>query len=225
MTPKLKVTFVFVLSILSFLCFIFVASLFKGPWVAKLDSSIISSIQGSEAPWLTAVMKCFTFIGSTPIVILLSIVAMVFLYKVLHHRLELTFFVSIIAGTAIFNQVLKLIFQRQRPSLHRLIEETGYSFPSGHSMEAFALYASLAFLLWRHISTRRGRTAVVIFSVAMILLIGISRIYLGVHYPSDVVGAYFASGFWFALSVWIFQWYKEYRNYKKKVQNKTSNRI
>ncbi|MGQ7887550.1 phosphatase PAP2 family protein [Paenibacillus sp. WC2504] len=58
---------------------------------------------------------------------------------------------------------------------------------------------------------KRGRTTVILISILMILMIGISRIYLGVHYPSDVVGAYFASGFWFAFSVWIFQWYMENR--------------
>jgi undecaprenyl-diphosphatase len=218
MTPKLKVTFVFMISILSFLCFIFIASLFKGQMITHFDSSVIAFIQGMETPWLTVLMKFFTFIGSTNIVIILTLCAMIFLYMVLRHRLELTFFLVMIAGTAIFNQVLKLIYHRERPSLHRLIQETGFSFPSGHSMEAFAFYASLAFLLWRHIPTRRGRTLVVVCSIGMILLIGISRIYLGVHYPSDVVGAYFASGFFFALIVWIFQWYKEYRYHQKNLK-------
>ncbi|MEW9701657.1 phosphatase PAP2 family protein [Paenibacillus sp. SI8] len=223
MTPKLKVTFVFMLSIFSFLCFLCIASLFSGQLVKQFDSTIIAFIQGMEAPWLTVIMKIFTFIGSTKTVVILSLGLIVFLYKVLHHRLELTLLVMILAGTAIFNQILKSIFTRERPSLHRLITETGYSFPSGHSMEAFALYATIAFLLWRHMATRRGRTTLVVFSVCMIVLIGISRIYLGVHYPSDVIGAYFASGFWFAIMVWLFQWYKEFRYSNKKVKERTSN--
>ncbi|NEW06672.1 phosphatase PAP2 family protein [Paenibacillus sp. SYP-B3998] len=214
MSPKLKVTFVFIISIFSFLIFLFIASLYSGPFIKQLDASLIAFVQGMEAPWLTVIMKSITFIGSTATVIIVALISMLFLYKILHHRLEITFYLVVIAGTAIFNQVLKLIFHRERPSLHRLIAESGFSFPSGHSMEAFALYASLAFLLWRHLSTRRARTLVIVICIGMIGLIGLSRIYLGVHYPSDVLGAYFASGFWFTLSVWIFQWYKEYRTQK-----------
>ncbi|CAN7233209.1 phosphatase PAP2 family protein [Paenibacillus sp. LjRoot153] len=211
MNAKLKVTIFLILSITSVLCFTIVASLIRGRWIAQVDSSVISAIQGMESPWLTSVMKGFTFIGSTPVVIVISVTCLLLFFKFLNHRLELILFVALVAGTAILNQLLKISFQRERPSLHRLIQESGYSFPSGHSMVVFALYAALAFLLWRHVPTRRGRTAVILISIMMILLIGISRIYLGVHYPSDVVGAYFASGFWFTFSVWIFQWYMENR--------------
>ncbi len=216
MNSKIKVTIFLILSILSVLCFTVVAFLIKGQRIARFDSSVISSIQGMERPWLTSVMKLFTFIGSTPVVIVISICCLFLFFKFLHHRIELILFVALVAGTAILNQLLKIIFHRDRPSLHRLIQETGYSFPSGHSMEAFALYAVLAFLLWRHVPTKRGRTTVILISIIMILLIGMSRIYLGVHYPSDVVGAYFASGFWFTFSVWLFQWYMENR-FKPKI--------
>lgn len=216
MNSKIKITIFLFLSILSVLCFTVVAFLIKGQRIARFDNSVISSIQGMERPWLTSVMKLFTFIGSTPVVIVISISCLFLFFKFLHHRIELILFVVLVAGTACLNQLLKIIFHRDRPSLHRLIQETGYSFPSGHSMEAFALYAALAFLLWRHVPTKRGRTTVILISIIMILLIGMSRIYLGVHYPSDVVGAYFASGFWFTFSVWLFQWYMENR-FKPKI--------
>ncbi|MCY9698335.1 phosphatase PAP2 family protein [Paenibacillus alginolyticus] len=222
MIPKLKITFVLILCILSLLCFSLIASHILGQQIAQFDHNVITFIQGMESPGLTLLMKVFTFIGSTPIVIVIALSAILFLYFVLHHRFELVFFVSIVAGTGIINLLLKLYFARQRPDLHRLIQETGYSFPSGHSMEAFALYASLAFLLWRHICTRIGRTINILICIVMIGLIGISRIYLGVHYPSDVIGGYLASGVYFTLGVWLFQWYKEYRAYNKKVKQKTS---
>ncbi|CAN7640641.1 phosphatase PAP2 family protein [Paenibacillus sp. LjRoot56] len=210
---KLKITVFLVLSILSVICFSVVASLIKGRWIAQFDSRVISVVQGMESPWLTTIMKCFTFIGSTPVVITISICSLFLLFKFLNHRLELVLFLVLVAGTAILNQLLKLVFQRERPTLHRLIEETGYSFPSGHSMTAFALYAALSFLLWRHVPSKSGRTIVICISILMILMIGSSRIYLGVHYPSDVVGAYLASGFWFTFCVWIFQWYMENRKH------------
>lgn len=216
MIPKLKITFVLILCILSLICFSLVATLFQGQQIAQFDHHMITLIQRMESSELTLLMKVFTSIGSTQIVVTLSLSAILFLYFVLHHRYELIFFISMVAGTAIINHILKLYFVRQRPDLHRLIQETGYSFPSGHSMEAFALYASLAFLLWRHLSTRIGRSIIIILCVVMIILIGMSRIYLGVHYPSDVIGGYLASGVYFTLGVWLFHWHKEYRTYNKR---------
>ncbi|OPH57574.1 phosphoesterase PA-phosphatase [Paenibacillus ferrarius] len=215
MSPKLKFTIVLLLSLLSLCCFILVASMIKGHWIAQFDQSIISFIQGLESPGITSFMKIFTFIGSTTMVVVITLAAALFLYFVLHHRLELIFLLVMMSATGIINQLLKHYFVRQRPDLHRLIEETGYSFPSGHSMAAFALYSSLAFLLWRHIASRTGRISLIVLSSFMILCIGTSRIYLGVHYPSDIFGGYLASGFCFTLAVWLFQWYKEYRAYSK----------
>jgi undecaprenyl-diphosphatase len=206
---------VLTLSFLSLIFFVFVAYIFGIHRSTKFDNAVISIIQGLESPLLTLIMKFFTFIGSTKVVVFLALCSIFFLYKVLHHRLELILFVVILGGNGILNYILKVSFHKPRPSLHRLIQETGYSFPSGHSMSAFALYATLAFLLWKHIPTWTGRSWTISLCIIMILMIGISRIYLGVHYPSDVIGAYFASGFWFALSVWLFQWYKEFSSSEK----------
>jgi undecaprenyl-diphosphatase len=186
--------------------------------LAQFDDSIIAFFRGWESTSMTSVMKFFTLIGSGTVVPILSVVVMVFLYKVLHHRAELILFLGVVAGEAILNVVLKTLFHRARPELHRLAEATGYSFPSGHSMTAFAFYGIVAFLLWRHLRTSFGRTLLIIFSIVMTLLIGISRIYLGVHYPSDVLGGYLASGFWLTVSIWVFQRYKEKRYERQALQ-------
>ena len=136
---------------------------------------------------------------------------------VLHHRSELVFFTIVIAFAGILNGILKDFFHRARPDLHRLIEIGGYSFPSGHAMSAMAVYGALAFLLWRHIPTRMGRSILIILSAIMIFMIGISRVYLGVHYPSDIIGGYFASGFWLATAIWFYQRYKERRYNRQKL--------
>ncbi|MEH7459417.1 phosphatase PAP2 family protein [Bacillus sp. JJ1127] len=217
MNLKLQFTRAFFLSLASIMGFALIAILIGEQKITKFDNVVISFIQGFESPTMTKIMKFFTTIGSTSVVIVISVLTLFFLYKVLHHRTELILFVTVIMGTAVFNQVLKFMFKRARPTLHRLIEENGYSFPSGHSMEAFALYGVLTFLLWRHITTRIGRIFLILISVIMTVAIGVSRIYLGVHYPSDVLGGYLASCFWLTVTIWIFQHYVENRKQQAKM--------
>jgi undecaprenyl-diphosphatase len=105
--------------------------------------------------------------------------------------------------------LLKQLFQRARPDLHRLIEIGGYSFPSGHATNAITVYGILSFLLWNHIATRRGRILLLFSSTFIIFSIGFSRIYLGVHYPSDVIAGYFVGGFWLIVAIWTYQFVME----------------
>ena len=93
----------------------------------------------------------------------------------------------------ILNQIIKFIMQRQRPTEFRIIEETGYSFPSGHSMVSLAFYGYLIYLIYKYINNKHlKRTLIIILSV-LICIIGVSRIYLGVHYTSDVLGGFLIS--------------------------------
>ena len=93
----------------------------------------------------------------------------------------------------ILNQIIKFIMQRPRPTEFRIIEETGYSFPSGPSMVSLAFYGYLIYLIYKYINNKHlKRTLIIILSV-LICIIGVSRIYLGVHYTSDVLGGFLIS--------------------------------
>jgi undecaprenyl-diphosphatase len=205
MNLKYKLSIALIISILSLIVFSFLVYIISAKKIVQFDSAIISFVQGFESPGLTSIMKLFSIIGDTPAVIVLSLVVLLFLYFVLKHRTELILFVAAIIGSVVLNLILKYSFQRARPDIHRLVEIAGYSFPSGHAMNACTVYTITSFLLWHNISTRTGRTILIIISTMMILSIGISRIYLGVHYPSDVIGGYFASGFWITIAIWFFQ--------------------
>ncbi len=204
----------FMLSLVSLIAFSSLAILVNGQKLVQFDQVLISAVQGWESPALTLIMKFFTFIGSFPSVFVISLCTILFLYFVLKHRMELILFATVMIGTPIINQVLKHFFHRTRPDLHRLIEASGYSFPSGHAMNAFAVYGIIAFLLWRHIPSHLGRTILILISSVFIFMIGTSRIYLGVHYPSDIIGGYLASGFWLSIAIWFFQRYKERRKHQ-----------
>lgn len=162
--------------------------------IHSFDSSIIRIVQGWESPGLTRFMKAFSWIGSTKPAMVIALIVIVFLFVVLRHRRELLFFIVVTGGAPLLNSALKHTFERDRPNLHRLIEEAGYSFPSGHSMASFAMYGALTYLIWVHLPNAAARATWFIIGAALILCIGISRIYVGVHYPSDIVGGYLASG-------------------------------
>ena len=93
----------------------------------------------------------------------------------------------------ILNQIIKFIMQRPRPTEFRIIEETGYSFPSGHSMVSLAFYGYLIYLIYRYIKNKYIKWLLIVLLSILICLIGISRIYLGVHYTSDVLGGFLLS--------------------------------
>ncbi|SOC39791.1 phosphatase PAP2 family protein [Ureibacillus acetophenoni] len=168
------------------------------------DSVIIAIIQGLENPTLTTIMIFFTEIGSSKVIFIIGIVLLIFHYAFFKQRLELILLPIAFLGARMLNRLLKEFFHRERPDLNRLIEIGGFSFPSGHAMNAVAFYGIVTYVFSKHITNPWGRAASILIGILFILMIGMSRIYLGVHYPSDVIAGYFASGFWLAMVIWIY---------------------
>ncbi|QUW20543.1 phosphatase PAP2 family protein [Sporosarcina sp. Marseille-Q4063] len=175
--------------------------------LSSFDTIMINAIQGLETPWLTAIMKFFTWIGSGYVVAPLTVIAAVLLVFVFKYRHQALLLVVVIGGTVAFNHLLKLYFKRERPVFHRILDANGYSFPSGHTMMAFSLYVIIAYIAWRNVETRLGKVLLIVFATFMTVMIGTSRIYLGVHYPSDVAGGLMASGFLVTIAVTIYSLY------------------
>lgn len=111
--------------------------------------------------------------------------------------------------------LIKSIVMRFRPDMMPLIAETGYSFPSGHSVTAVCFYGYLAFLYWAYGKSPVMRRVGIIGAVLMILGIGISRIYLGVHFPTDVIGGYIGGLMWLSLSVLVLYYAKRKDTHSK----------
>lgn len=138
---------------------------------------------------LTPIVKVITHVGGAKIVFVLTILAII-LIKGLKNKL---FLLTGIVGTAGLNVVLKHIIQRERPNINRLIPEKGYSFPSGHSMMSMAFYGMLIFLIFKYVKNTALKWTLIVILTILLSTIGITRIYLGVHYPSDVIGGFVVS--------------------------------
>jgi len=209
MESKFKFSPILVISLFALVGFGTMALLVSGNQIVHFDQAMINFIQGLETPILTAIMKFFTFIGAGSTIKVLALITVFVLFLLFKLRFELLLFIVVLIGSSYLFRALKLLFLRSRPDLNRLIEIGGYSFPSGHATNAITFYGILAFILWRHIPSRLGRSILLVFCTIMILSIGLSRIYLGVHYPSDVLGGYFAGGLWLTIAIGLYQFIKE----------------
>ena len=135
---------------------------------------------------LTPIAKIITFFGSAYWLIGLSI----FLLLIIRNR-KIGISISINLGlAALTNFLLKQILQRPRPIGHRIIDETGYSLPSGHSMVSMAFYGFLIYLVYKKVENIHLKSFLIALLLLLIINIGISRIYLGVHYTSDVIAGF-----------------------------------
>jgi undecaprenyl-diphosphatase len=139
--------------------------------------------------FVTPIAKFITNFGGA---IFLSIATIALLLLIKNKKIGLSIFSNIVIIT-ILNQLLKRILRRPRPTEFRIVEETGYSFPSGHSMVSMAFYGYLIYLIYRYIKNKYIKWSLIVLLSILICLIGISRIYLGVHYTSDVLGGFLLS--------------------------------
>ena len=149
------------------------------------DLKIISCIQSLKNEYLTVFYKMITIIADTYQSAIITILIVAFLYIKKHYR-EALFLAITMSACGIAMPLLKNIFCRERPDFYRLIEISGYSFPSGHTTSATTMYLTLAIVV---LSIMNKLNKYFIFSIAVIgiVIIGSSRIYLGVHYPTDVM--------------------------------------
>lgn len=136
--------------------------------------------------YLTPIVKTITWFGSASALIIFSIILTIFIKN---NKLRITIFLNLIIIT-ILNLGLKYFFHRPRPDIYRIINESGYSFPSGHSMISMAFYGYLIYLIFKYIENKYLKYFLIITLSLLILLIGFSRIYLGVHYTSDVIAGF-----------------------------------
>lgn len=139
---------------------------------------------------LTIFMKLATKLSNPEVMIGITIISIIICTKfVKNKKLSLGIILNL-SGITLINQMLKFIFKRQRPTGYRLIEMSGYSFPSGHAMASLAFYGLLIYIIKRLVKNKPIKILLIILNIAIIILIGVSRIYLGVHYLSDVLTGY-----------------------------------
>lgn len=178
----------------------------RGPDGASLDTSWNAAFfrHAFQTPSAADLFRFITDLGDTPFLAMLTAVVAVALgLRGLRRRkyaLLGALWIVCALGGALLNFLLKDVFQRQRPALH-VIAVGGWSFPSGHAMGSFVVYGMLAYLLLRVVRRPLPRKLILVGTVVLVGLIGFSRVYLGAHWPSDVLGGWNAGAVWLALCI------------------------
>ena len=169
-----------------FLIFIFgiITFLLLRDNLTMIDDTVYNFIRKYRNDNLTEFFKIISNLAS-PIVLLLITILTLFLKEKKYFKVIL---INLIIVT-LLNQVLKFLFYRPRP-FDMIVKEVGYSFPSGHSMASMAFYGLFAYLLYKHVNNKYLKWGSIIFVFIIIFLIGLSRIYLRVHYASDVIAGF-----------------------------------
>lgn len=154
--------------------------------INTIDETVYNLIISLMSRNMTAVMIFISYLGSAITLITLTI-ALIILLK---NKRDAKYIAINLIVVFLLNRILKLIIARPRPSVLRLVAEDGYSFPSGHAMVSMGFYGFLIYLIFTNIKNKKIKYSLVILLTLLILFIGISRIYLGAHYFTDVIGGF-----------------------------------
>lgn len=172
----------------------------------SFDTSIISFFKSIENEALDTVMIVITELGSVWFLTAFSIAAILYLWLRHKDKWGILFFIIAVGGGGLLTTLLKNLYERGRPSINPDIDAIGFSFPSGHSMGSLIFYGFIIYFIFRSRKSELLKGLAISFMAVLVLFIGISRIYLGAHFPSDVLAGYTAGAIWLLLSLLALEW-------------------
>jgi undecaprenyl-diphosphatase len=168
----------------------------------NFDDRVFNSIEPYINDTLTSIMLVITFLGKHNLLIPLNFVLILFfIYR--KERWFATRVAALSLSSLLLMFILKFFFQRNRPQQQLIDEVSGYSFPSGHALISVVFYGLFIHMIWHEVKTKWLRTLLIVVLSILILLIAFSRIYLHVHYASDVIAGIAVGFIWLVLSLRI----------------------
>ena len=204
--PRLRTALLAALAaaVLALLLFAWLADeVFEGD-VAAFDARVRDAVHAFSSPALTAVMRTFSLIGYQGLIA--AFIAAVVVFLLLRWRRAALWLVFSVAGALVLDLALKSAYHRPRPTPFFGDLRHDWSFPSGHALFSFCFYGVLAGVLAARLRSPGLKVLVWALAAALIAAIGLSRIYLGVHYPSDVLAGYLAAAVWVSSLVAADRW-------------------
>ncbi|MBA3724428.1 MAG: phosphatase PAP2 family protein [Candidatus Levybacteria bacterium] len=189
-----------ILSVISVVIFADIAKDVLEQETRVLDEALSQTVYAWRNPGLTEFMVFISLLGADIIVFAGGLFTIFLTWK--KHKREAILFVTVLIIGLLINIILKVIFQRPRPDMDPIMDlSSSYSFPSGHAMNAFIFYSVMSYFVYHFTHNKVLSGVVTVLSLLLVLLIGLSRIYLGVHYPSDVLAGFIAGFFVFITAI------------------------
>ena len=212
---KLPYVLIFIIALIIFIgsfdLFVELTEDLQSEAVATYDATIIQTILDFRSPFLTKYFLLVTNVGDTlgyAIVFTLCTLLFYLIFKSWEYVLQIVL-VMLLALSS--NLILKQLINRARPEAEHLVTVETLSYPSGHAMMAMAFYGFLIYLIYSFPIGKIWKFFLISFLILLILSIGVSRIYLGVHFPSDIAGGYIAGLIWVVFCVMIFNLIKIFK--------------
>ena len=180
------------LSSVIFLFFVAIAILVVCDYSFKIDQFNVFVANNRNGFW-TGFFKIFTRLGSFYTLAVLILIGVILIWFVMKNKRLSVFYAGTFSLVCIANFVIKQIVRRVRPEHLMIIEESGFSFPSGHAMMTLCFFALLIHFVWKFIKNKPLKISLISVFSTVIILIGFSRIYLGVHYLTDIIAGFLIS--------------------------------
>ncbi|MDQ0208225.1 phosphatase PAP2 family protein [Alkalicoccobacillus murimartini] len=191
------------LSLSTFCLFIFLSFTYNSYYLQAIDVYVVEGVPSLRNDWMTEFMLLLAWVGGTRVMAVLTLCLMLFLvYK--EKRIKAALLPALVmGGTAILNVVAKQLINRSRPDINYLLDQPGFSFPSGHTMAAVSLCGLCIYLLCKNMRAGAARLSLIVAASILVILMGISRMYLGVHFFTDIVGGVLFSFTWVVVAIVI----------------------
>ena len=165
-------------------------------WALAFDRAVAAWVRALRTPDGTIVAMDLTALGSTSVVTLVAVICCV-MFALLRDARAIVHLAVASAGAGVLSRMLKLFFERPRPDdLPALVQVWNHSYPSGHTVTATALYLTFAVLACRVLRRTHERAVVFAAAALVVALVGLTRVYLGAHHPTDVVGGAAVGAAW-----------------------------
>lgn len=169
--------------------------------LVRLDTPIWSFVVDHRVEWLTSAMRGVTLLGSAAVLVPVTLAAGLAARLRSRSWTPLAVLVAAFVGAVVLADVVKALVGRPRPGAAELVPSGGFSFPSGHAAQATAVFCALAYLVAAAVESWPRKVAAWTVAAVVVMLVGFSRLYLGVHWPSDVLGGFALGGLWLAALV------------------------
>ncbi|MBR2970157.1 MAG: phosphatase PAP2 family protein [Clostridia bacterium] len=196
--------FIFILGAIAgmlFLAFICLAILVNKNYLFKIDSQTIRVVNNIRSIGLNYFVKVFTYLGSVIILVPVAII----LFFVIKGKREKIFVISTFTLAAALSTAMKYLVARNRPDGIAIIEEIGYSFPSAHTVLSLVVYGMVIYMMLKFMKNKPLKIILSIILAILVIAVALSRVYLGVHFMSDIFGGWILGFFVLVLCITCYE--------------------